>query len=153
MTEKVFIRAEIMDVLPSGQKAVHLLANNADGIMFYTESIVKPQEIIAKANKEFAQRLINKINCIPQHHFTLASVLFEIDKLVKEMGAEVVHGEWLRTDAYPHRVYCSSCYATYVTNEEVIRGRNRQHCVYCTEAEFCPHCGAKMDGKRSEPCE
>lgn len=59
---------------------------------------------------------------------------------------EVKHGKWLKTDAYPHRVYCSLCFKTYVTNEEAIQGRDWQHPVYCTEAEYCPHCGAKMDG-------
>lgn len=39
----VFIRAEIIGELPSGQKMVRLLANNADGIVFYTDdkSIVR----------------------------------------------------------------------------------------------------------------
>ena len=60
--------------------------------------------------------------------------------------AEVKHGKWLKTDAYPHRIYCSLCYKTYVTNEESIQGRSWQHPAYCTEAEYCPHCGAKMDG-------
>ena len=59
---------------------------------------------------------------------------------------EVRHGKWLKTDAYPHRVYCSLCYRTYVMNEEIIAGRS-EHPTFCTEAEYCPHCGAKMDGK------
>jgi hypothetical protein len=59
----------------------------------------------------------------------------------------VGHGEWLKTEAHPHRVYCSLCYKTYVTNEEVIGGRSDGHFIYCSEAEYCPHCGAKMDLK------
>lgn len=63
--------------------------------------------------------------------------------------AEVKHGKWLKTDAYPHHVYCSLCYRDYVTNEEVIQGRREwQPPAYCTEAEYCPHCGAKMDEER-----
>lgn len=59
---------------------------------------------------------------------------------------EVKHGKWLRTDAFPHRVYCSECFETYVTNENVIDGRNETiGPTYCTEAEYCPHCGTKMD--------
>ena len=61
---------------------------------------------------------------------------------------EVRHGEWLKTESYPHRVYCSCCLKNYVTNEEIIQGRSWQSSVYCTEAEYCPHCGAKMDGKK-----
>lgn len=63
---------------------------------------------------------------------------------------EVKHGKWLKTDAYPHHVYCSLCYRDYVTNEEVIQGRKEwQPPAYCTEAEYCPHCGAKMDEERT----
>lgn len=42
-------------------------------------------ETKAEAIKEFAKKLTSKFNCIPQHHFTLASVLFDLDNLVKEM--------------------------------------------------------------------
>ena len=38
-----------------------------------------------EAVKEFAERLIDLINCIPQHHFTLGQVEYDIDNLVKEM--------------------------------------------------------------------
>lgn len=62
---------------------------------------------------------------------------------------EVKHGTWLKTAAYPHRIYCSLCCKTYVTNEDVIQGKKDwQHPTYCTEAEYCPHCGARMDGWR-----
>lgn len=71
-----------------------------------------------------------------------------IDNLPAADVVEVKHGKWLKTDAYPHRVYCSLCYKTYVTNEEVIRGRSDGHSTYCSEAEYCPHCGAKMDLKK-----
>lgn len=65
-------------------------------------------------------------------------------------AVEVVHGRWLRTDAFPHRIYCSVCFKTYVTNEEVIQGRSWDCPIYAYEAEYCPHCGAKMDGERRE---
>lgn len=61
-----------------------------------------------------------------------------------ENGTAEKKGKWLKTDAYPHHVYCSECYKTYVTNEEIIQGRGWER-VYCTEAEFCPHCGVKME--------
>lgn len=43
-----YIRAEIIGELPSGKKRVHLLANDADGITFYTDdkSIIKNTDII-----------------------------------------------------------------------------------------------------------
>ena len=75
-----------------------------------------------------------------------ASVLLSLSMYETPIAdvAEVKHGKWLKTDAYPHRIYCSLCYKTYVTNEESIQGRSWQHPAYCTEAEYCPHCGAKM---------
>ena len=41
--EQVFVRAEVVGILPSGQKRVHLLADGADGIEFVTNenSLVK----------------------------------------------------------------------------------------------------------------
>ena len=92
----------------------------------------------------------------------LQQVMWEIDIAISQLESygvgfaeeadvtKVKHGKWLRTDAYPHRVYCSVCHKTYVTNEEVIRGRSWEYPAYCTEAEYCPHCGAKMDGSEDD---
>lgn len=58
------------------------------------------------------------------------------------------HGHWIRTEAYPHRVVCSECHRTYVRNENIIEGRYKGDeivPIYCTEAEYCPHCGSLMD--------
>ena len=58
------------------------------------------------------------------------------------------HGQWIRTEAYPHKVVCSECHRTYVRNENIIEGRYKGDeivPIYCTEAEYCPHCGALMD--------
>ena len=52
----------------------------------------------------------------------------------------VVRGEWIVTDAYPHRVYCSLCYKTNVPNEESLFERNEY-------PKFCMWCGAKMEDK------
>ena len=50
--EMVYIRAEICGELPSGQKRVKILANNADGISFYTDEkcIIRPEHIGIKCN-------------------------------------------------------------------------------------------------------
>jgi hypothetical protein len=53
-------------------------------------------------------------------------------------AAPVVRGEWLVTDAYPHRVYCSLCHKTNVPNEEYLFERNEY-------PKFCMWCGAKME--------
>ena len=49
----------------------------------------------------------------------------------------VRHGRWLHTDAYPHRVYCSCCYRTIITNAELMYR-------YEIPTNFCPNCGANM---------
>ena len=49
-------------------------------------------------------------------------------------------GKWLKTDAFPHRVYCSNCYKTIVPNDE--------YAFWCEEImprNYCPNCGAKME--------
>ena len=52
----------------------------------------------------------------------------------------VVRGEWLVTDAYPHRVYCSVCYKTNVPNEEWLYEKNDY-------PKYCMWCGAKMESE------
>ena len=60
---------------------------------------------------------------------------------VKSMPSkDVVHGIWLELPVPPHWVYCSECNQAYVLDKSLI-GK------MCSEAEFCPHCGAIMDGK------
>ena len=49
----------------------------------------------------------------------------------------VRHGRWLRTEAYPHRIYCSECYATFIRNDEFLHLEDILH-------GYCPNCGAKM---------
>ena len=51
--------------------------------------------------------------------------------------AERSRGVWLRTEAYPHRVYCSVCFATYLKNEKWID-------ELLVPMNYCPNCGARM---------
>lgn len=57
--------------------------------------------------------------------------------------APVVHGRWMMSDAYPHRLYCSACYKTALPNIELMD-------IYNLSFAFCPNCGAKMDGGPDE---
>lgn len=50
------------------------------------ELLAEKQIIKSEAIKDFAERLTSKLNCVPQHHFMLAQVLWDIDTLVKEMA-------------------------------------------------------------------
>lgn len=53
--------------------------------------------------------------------------------------AEVKRGRWIRTDAYPHRIYCSNCYGTYALDHWGIWIDGSLPRVYC------PNCGSRMD--------
>ena len=53
------------------------------------------------------------------------------------------HGRWRRTEAYPHKIYCSECYATFIRNDELLRLEDIPH-------DYCPCCGARMDGGENE---
>lgn len=57
----------------------------------------------------------------------------------------VRHGEWIRTDAFPHRIYCSVCYKTYVPNDRWQIWVDDE-----LPKNYCPNCGAKMDGADGE---
>ena len=45
--------------------------------------------IRAEAIKEVLQRARGKVCCIPQQHFTLEQVLYDLDQIAKEMGVEL----------------------------------------------------------------
>lgn len=62
MTKQVYIRAHVIDTLPSGQKRVKLLANNADGVEICTddESIV---EDVMPATEEACMEFWYKRGC------------------------------------------------------------------------------------------
>lgn len=64
----------------------------------------------------------------------------EFENIILQMPTvdPVKHGQWKRTDAYPHKVYCSECYATLVPNDEWLE-------LYKLSSNYCPNCGAKMD--------
>jgi hypothetical protein len=63
-----------------------------------------------------------------------------LSKAIFALKAEPTkHGRWLRTDAYPHRIYCSECYATFIRNDELLKLNDIPH-------DYCPNCGARMDG-------
>ena len=71
--------------------------------------------------------------CVPYNRAT--------KKAIKSIPAAdvrpVVRGKWNRTDAYPHRLYCSVCYKTYLKNDELLER-------WEFPLNFCPNCGADM---------
>ena len=67
----------------------------------------------------------------------------EFDTFPAASVAEVRHGRWLTTDAYPHHLYCSVCYKTYAKNAKWVNELD-------LPTNYCPNCGALMDGKEDE---
>lgn len=53
---------------------------------------------------------------------------------------EPKRGEWMLTDAFPHRVFCSKCYKTYVPNDRWQIWVDNE-----LPRNYCPNCGAKME--------
>ena len=69
-----------------------------------------------------------------------ADALEAAEKRTADLEAQLPkEGEWLRTDAFPHRIYCSVCYKTYVPND-----RWQIWVDGDIPKKFCPNCGAKM---------
>lgn len=66
--------------------------------------------------------------------------LQEKDKRIAELEAQIPkEGEWLRTDAFPHRIYCSVCYKTYVPNDRWQIWVDDE-----LPKNYCPNCGVRM---------
>lgn len=67
-----------------------------------------------------------------------AILLEDVDKAPTIEAEPVRHGKLLRTEAYPHRLYCSECFKTLIPNEEICFEKNEF-------PKYCMYCGAKMD--------
>ena len=77
---------------------------------------------------------------LPEKYKAFVRRVLNDKSLVPAVYSErVVHGEWLVTDAYPHRLYCSVCYQTALPNVEYLER-------WGMTFEACPHCRAVMDG-------
>ena len=66
----------------------------------------------------------------------------EFDDFPAADVAEVRHGRWMTTDAYPHHLYCSVCYKTYAKNAKWVNELD-------LPTNYCPNFGARM-GKEDE---
>ena len=49
------------------------------------------------------------------------------------------HGKLLRTEAYPHKLYCGECYNTLIPNDEAVEQN------WMLKPKYCMYCGAKLD--------
>lgn len=60
------------------------------------------------------------------------------NELIRLLGLKRPKGEWLRTDAYPHKIYCSVCYKTFADSQwEIWKDGSLPRA-------FCPNCGVEM---------
>ena len=57
----------------------------------------------------------------------------------------VRHGHWIRGSGYPHHIFCSICYATYVPNDEWDIWKTDGSDCFRLQRNFCPYCGARME--------
>ena len=75
------------------------------------------------------------------------SAMKTAEEIVEEApGVEIGRvGMWKLTEAYPHKVYCSVCYATYVPNSELEPWRADEDGHWRLPRNFCPNCGAYME--------
>lgn len=81
---------------------------------------------------------------LKQHRLSKNYTVQILDETPTADVQEVKHGRWLRTEAYPHNVYCSSCYKIYAQDQWAVWQDGSLPRAYC------PNCGAKMDGKENE---
>jgi len=58
-------------------------------------------------------------------------------------------GKWIRGGAYPHHIFCSACYATYVPNDEWDIWKTDGMDCWRLPRKFCPNCGADMRGEQN----
>ena len=71
----------------------------------------------------------------------IRDICFAIDAQSTVDAVPVKHGHWIRGKAYPHHIFCSNCYRTYVPNDETEMWKDQTR----LPRNYCPECGAKMD--------
>lgn len=74
----------------------------------------------------------------PERHEKVVPVA-ELDWL-PSVEPERKTGKWIRGEAYPHHIYCSECYKTFIPNDELRVWANGD-----IPRKYCPECGVKME--------
>ena len=95
-----------------------------------------------QAVEEFIQDGLNNPDKSKAFGHDAIEILAGIHFMLAADVAEVRHGRWLTTDAYPHHLYCSVCYKTYAKNAKWVNELD-------LPTNYCPNCGARM-GKEDE---
>lgn len=91
-------------------------------------------------SKEFDKRCYGDCCCCLENTNTESGCKI-IDEAPTVDAVPVVHGHWRRGKSYPHNIYCSNCYRTYVPDDELEMWKDWTR----LPRKYCPECGAKMD--------
>ena len=90
------------------------------------------------------EKVVSKFEAIKNRGVSLKDAIYldgvmaVLDTIPAADVAEVRHGRWMTTDAYPHHLYCSVCYKTYAKNAKWVNELD-------LPTNYCPSCGARMD--------
>ena len=58
----------------------------------------------------------------------------DIDEMPTIDAEPVRHGKLMRTEAYPHKLYCGECFNTLIPNDEAVEQNwmlKPRYCMYC----------------------
>lgn len=90
--------------------------------------------------------LLNHSSCYcgeSDYSYGVAEGLLYARDDVKEaptIDAEPVrHGKLMRTEAYPHKLYCGECYNTLIPNDEAVEQN------WMLKPKYCMYCGARFE--------
>lgn len=74
-------------------------------------------------------------------HYEEVVFVRDLEKL-PSVDPEREPGKRIRGEAYPHHIYCSECYKTFIPNDEFRVWANGD-----IPRKYCPECGAPMEVK------
>lgn len=92
-----------------------------------------------KGMKRGKWRVIYEISEAPCRACEVDDLKMELDEAPTIEAEPVRHGKLLRTEAYPHKLYCGECYNTLIPNDEAVEQN------WTLKPKYCMYCGAKLD--------
>lgn len=84
---------------------------------------------------------LQTLQTVDEH--TLNLVILEIEEAPTADVAPVVHGRWEKCGNTKHKMYCKNC------GGERLFKKIKNGYFLVVDSAYCPHCGAKMDGGKS----